>query len=109
MASGFDGSAADPLGRMLLHSDTYREMTRLLMEVADQLCNGRLVMSHEGGYSSAYVPYCGLAVMEQLSGIQTAIKDPFLPLFKNYPAQALQPHQKAAISEAQKLLTLAAL
>jgi acetoin utilization deacetylase AcuC-like enzyme len=102
--SGFDASGADPLGRMMLHSDTYRDMARMLMEAADDLCGGRLVMSHEGGYSAAYVPYCGLAVMEQLSGIKTHIDDPFLPVFRNYYGQLIQPHQQAAISLAAELL-----
>ncbi len=102
--SGFDGSGADPLGRMMLHSDTYRTMTRLLMETADALCGGRLVMSHEGGYSAAYVPYCGLAVMEQLSGIKTPIDDPFLPVFQNYHGQDLRPWQQEAIAAAAALV-----
>jgi acetoin utilization deacetylase AcuC-like enzyme len=100
--SGFDGSAADPLGRMMLHSGTYRAMTAMLMAAADDLCGGRLVMSHEGGYSAAYVPYCGLAVMEQLSGVKTAIDDPFLPVFQNYPGQELRPWQQNAIDEARR-------
>jgi len=102
--SGFDASASDPLGRMMLHSDTYRTMTRMLMEAAAAYCGGRLAMSHEGGYSAAYVPYCGLAVMEELSGIKTPIDDPFLPVFLNYHGQALQPHQQAAISAAAELV-----
>ncbi|WP_062206566.1 hypothetical protein [Aureimonas sp. AU12] len=32
--------------------------------------------------SSSYVPYCGLAVMEQLSGWRSPIDDPFLPVFQ---------------------------
>lgn len=102
--SGFDASAADPLGRMMLHSETYREMTRMLMQVADDLCGGRLMMSHEGGYSASYVPYCGLAVMEQLSGIKTHIDDPFLPVFKGYTGQSVLPHEQAAITEASGLI-----
>ena len=31
----------------------------------DESADGRLVVEHEGGYSSAYVPFCGLAVVEQ--------------------------------------------
>lgn len=31
IASGFDANGVDPLARMLLHSDSYREMTRCLM------------------------------------------------------------------------------
>ena len=70
------------------------------MEAADDLCGGRLAMSHEGGYSASYVPYCGLAVMEQLSGFRTPIVDPFLAAFAAYPGQEVQPHQAAAIEAA---------
>lgn len=97
VASGFDGSALDPLGRMMIHSETYRAMTRMLMQAAGDLCGGRLAMSHEGGYSASYVPYCGLAVMEELSGIKTAVDDPFLPMVSNYGGQELQPHQADVI------------
>jgi acetoin utilization deacetylase AcuC-like enzyme len=105
VASGFDACASDPLGRMMLHSESYRAMTALLMEAADRLCGGRLMMSHEGGYSASYVPYCGLAVMEQLSGIRTAIEDPFLPEFTGFPGQELQPHQQEAVTAASTLLS----
>ncbi len=100
VCSGFDAAAADPLGRMMVHSEGYRALTRLLMEAADELCAGRLALSHEGGYSASYVPYCGLAVMEQLSGIRTAVDDPFMTNFARYPGQDLQPHQEAAIAAA---------
>ena len=71
---GFDAAGVDPLGRMIVSSDGYREMTRLLMDAADRLCNGKIVMVHEGGYSESYVPYCGLAVIEEMSGDTTAIR-----------------------------------
>lgn len=103
--SGFDASAADPLGRMMLHSGTYRTMTGALMKAADDLCGGRLMMSHEGGYSAAYVPYCGLAVMEQLSGIKSAIDDPFLANFQGYAGHRLQPHQASVIAKAAELVS----
>ena len=70
--SGFDGGMYDPLGRMMAYSETFREMTALLLEAADELCEGRLVLSHEGGYSPTYVPFCGLAVVEELSGKTSA-------------------------------------
>jgi len=34
-------------------------------------------MCHEGGYSAIYVPWCGLAVVEELSGIRTDAVDPY--------------------------------
>jgi acetoin utilization deacetylase AcuC-like enzyme len=98
--SGFDAGGTDPLGRMMVHSGGYRQMARMLMEVAADICGGRLVLSHEGGYSATNVPYCGLAVMEQLSGVSTDIKDPWLPIMEEWGGQDLQPHQEAAIDRA---------
>lgn len=36
----------------------------------------------EGGYSDAYVPFCGLAVVEELSGGRSGVEDPFLPFLR---------------------------
>jgi len=102
--SGFDAEGVDPLGRMMLTSGGYRQITKMLMDVADQVCGGRLVASHEGGYSSTYVPYCGLAVMETLSGIRTAIEDPWNAFMEKWGQQELQPHQEAAIAKSAALL-----
>jgi acetoin utilization deacetylase AcuC-like enzyme len=104
VASGFDAGGNDPLGRMMLHSGGYRELTRVLKQTAEELCAGRLVMSHEGGYSTANVPYCGLAVMEELVGRRTGIEDPWLPHMERWGQQDLQPHQEAAIDRAASLL-----
>ena len=84
-----------------MHSDGYRQLTRLLMDVAEDVCDGRLVIEHEGGYSSAYVPFCGLAVVEALAGVKSAIDDPYLEFFKGTGGQDLQPHQAAAIEAAE--------
>jgi len=102
--SGFDASGFDPLGRMMVSSEGYRTMTRMLKVAAHDLCGGRLVMSHEGGYSQAYVPYCGLAVLEELSGVKTHVEDPWAARMSSWPGQALQPHQQAAISAAAQLV-----
>ena len=103
--SGFDASGVDPLGRMMVSADGYRRMTKLLMQTADDLCGGRLVMSHEGGYSAMYVPYCGLAVLEEMTGISTGVEDPWGRHMARWGQQALQPHQDQAIAAAEKLLS----
>jgi acetoin utilization deacetylase AcuC-like enzyme len=103
VASGLDASAFDPLGRQQLHSDSYRRMTEMLLEVAADCCDGRLVLIHEGGYSEAYVPFCGVAVLETLLGEQL-VEDPFLPYLAERPGQKLQPHQDAAIDRAAALI-----
>jgi acetoin utilization deacetylase AcuC-like enzyme len=81
VASGLDANAVDPLARMLLTSQTYCEMTRLMVECAARLCGGRLAIVHEGGYSEAYVPFCGHVIVETLSGERTEVTDPALDFF----------------------------
>lgn len=78
VASGLDANGLDPLARMLAHSGTFRAMTARLMQAADTLCSGRLVLVHEGGYSEVMVPFCGHAIMETLSGRTTDVVDPLL-------------------------------
>jgi acetoin utilization deacetylase AcuC-like enzyme len=100
VASGYDSSAWDPHARLMLHSGTYRELTRALLDVS----RGRLIVIHEGGYAPGYVPFCGLAVLEELAGISTGVEDPFLPIFEGYGYQELQPTQDAVIAAAEALL-----
>jgi acetoin utilization deacetylase AcuC-like enzyme len=103
--SGFDANVLDPLGRMMNTSKTYRIMTMLLKELANEICQDRLLMVHEGGYSTAYVPFCGLAVMEALSGIKTEVEDPYLEAYESLPGQELQPHQNVVIKKCEELAT----
>jgi acetoin utilization deacetylase AcuC-like enzyme len=76
VACGFDAAAVDPLGRMLCTAETFRLMTRQLMQAASDLCGGKLVLVHEGGYSEVYVPFCGHAVLEELSAAPVSAADP---------------------------------
>jgi acetoin utilization deacetylase AcuC-like enzyme len=104
VASGLDASAMDPLGRMLCTSETYRAMAARIRDAADSLCGGRLVATHEGGYSNAYVPFCGLAVIEEFASIRTAVVDPYLEELMHMGGQELQPHQAAVIDAAALLV-----
>ncbi len=67
VASGYDASGVDPLGRMMCYADTFRKMTRLIMETANTTSNDRIIFAHEGGYSEVHVPFCGHAVIQELS------------------------------------------
>ena len=51
VSAGFDSRAGDPLGRFLLTDDDFRELTKLMREVAEHHAGGRLVSVLEGGYS----------------------------------------------------------
>jgi len=76
VACGFDAAAIDPLSRMMATAETFRLMTRQVREAAAEICGGRLVLVHEGGYSEVYVPFCGHAVLEELSGSVVTAPDP---------------------------------
>jgi len=104
VASGLDANAYDPLGRMMLNSECYRMLTSMMLEAASDLSRGRMVLVHEGGYSESYVPFCGLAIVEALSGHRTEINDPFLELTNSRAYQELQPHQESVIERARELL-----
>lgn len=43
-------------------------------EAAERHCQGRVVAVHEGGYSELYVPFCGLAVIEQLAYTRSKVR-----------------------------------
>ena len=102
VASGLDASVYDPLARQMMTSDGYRDLTKIMMDVASDV-GGKLVVSHEGGYSPVYVAFCGLAVVETLAGVRT-IPDPYLDMAAGMGAQELQPHQDAAIKESEALV-----
>jgi acetoin utilization deacetylase AcuC-like enzyme len=95
VASGLDANAFDPLARMQASSDTFREMTKAVMTLADEVCEGRVAVIHEGGYAEVVVPFCGLAVMEELSGHRTDVVDPFAELIAGQqPADDIVAFQK---------------
>ncbi|MDU4001263.1 class II histone deacetylase [Pluralibacter gergoviae] len=107
VACGYDANAMDPLARMQLHSDSFRAMTDSVQAAADKLCGGKLVMVHEGGYAESYVPFCGLAVMEALSGIRTEVVDPLLEFIRLQQSRAeFIAFQRQAIDDLARDLNL---
>ncbi|WP_286749790.1 class II histone deacetylase [Marinobacter sp. UBA2688] len=97
VACGYDACGKDPLGSMLLNSSAYAEMTGQVKALAERVCNGRLVMVHEGGYSEGYVPLCGHAAISALSGSNTRVPDPQDAEIAAWGYQELQPHQRVLI------------
>ncbi|PQV56443.1 acetoin utilization deacetylase AcuC-like enzyme [Defluviimonas denitrificans] len=100
VACGYDAAALDPLGRMLATAETFRLMTRKMMQVAEDLCDGKLILVHEGGYSETYVPFCGHAVIEEMSGTAIRVPDPLAEtVAARQPGPQWQAHLSAHIAE----------
>nr|WP_231739353.1 hypothetical protein [Novosphingobium sp. FSW06-99] len=107
VASGLDANAVDPLARQLLHSDSFRAMTTRMVDLADDLYGGRLAVIHEGGYAEAYVPFCGLAILEALAGKRSAVIDPELDFFMaQQPDQRVTDFQASLVQEMRDILQL---
>ena len=97
VACGYDACAKDPLGKMLLNSAAFARMTAQVRDLAERVCDGRLVMVHEGGYSEGYVPLCGHAVIQTLADSDICVPDPQNDEIAAWAYQALQPHQRELI------------
>jgi acetoin utilization deacetylase AcuC-like enzyme len=105
VACGFDANGLDPLARMLLHSDSYRWLMERVLMAADELCQGRIVVEHEGGYSESYVPFCGHALIEALAHERTAVVDPVLEFIKlQQPGEDFVALQRHRIDEQARAL-----
>jgi len=108
VACGFDASAIDPMARMLATADTFRQMTLRIKEAADTLCDGRLVLVHEGGYSEVYVPFCAHATLEALSGSKRTAPDPLAKTFDvRQPSARFDAFLREQVSDMARQLGLA--
>src|SRR5512139_2743737 len=71
VAAGFDIHYEDPLRSMKVTPSGFARMTYLLMETANELCQGRLVLALEGGYSSEALQDSVTMVLQELAGQST--------------------------------------
>ena len=106
-ACGYDCAMPDPLGSMLASAQTFRDMTARIKQTATEVCDGKLVVVHEGGYSEVYVPFCGHAVMEELSGSKISTPDPMAkPMHLRQPNARVTAFHKALIDDMRAELGL---
>nr|HET6901104.1 class II histone deacetylase [Ktedonobacteraceae bacterium] len=75
ISAGQDANWLDPLAQMMMTMSGFRRISALMIALAHDVCEDRLVMLQEGGYSAAYVPYCTVAAVEPLLGIDLGIVD----------------------------------
>ncbi|MEQ8262752.1 class II histone deacetylase [Pseudohaliea sp.] len=101
VACGYDAGAFDPMARQMLSSEAFRAMTAAIKQTAARLCDGRLLVYHEGGYHAETVPYFALRVLEELAGVETGVEDPFLLAAEALGGQELRPHQSEIIELAR--------
>ncbi len=74
VSAGFDSRHGDPLGSFQLTDEDFADLTRVLLEIADEHAEGRLVSTLEGGYqleglAAAAKAHCR-ALAEHRGGLQ---------------------------------------
>jgi acetoin utilization deacetylase AcuC-like enzyme len=75
ISAGQDANWLDPLAQNMLTMAGFRTISTLMLGLAEEVCDGRLLMLQEGGYSVAYVPYCTVAAVEPLVGVNPGLVD----------------------------------
>jgi acetoin utilization deacetylase AcuC-like enzyme len=68
VSCGFDIMASDPLGSMQVTPAGVAYMTRVMLELARELCDGKLLITLEGGYNLDNMRNGVLAVLTELHG-----------------------------------------
>ncbi len=66
ISAGFDSRIDDPLGGFDVTDDGFRELTRIMMEIADINADGRLISVLEGGYNLEGIANAASAHVEEL-------------------------------------------
>jgi acetoin utilization deacetylase AcuC-like enzyme len=66
LSAGYDSHKDDPLGGLALDEAGYAALTDILLELADELCKGRLVVCLEGGYNLQALGRSASATMRRM-------------------------------------------
>jgi acetoin utilization deacetylase AcuC-like enzyme len=86
VSAGYDGHWADEVGNMRLTLEGYYTITRIIQQLADELCGGRTVYCLEGGYN-LQVLSCAVNATFSLWLREKGFEDPL-----GLPPNDIRPH-----------------
>lgn len=75
VSAGLDIHADDPLGAMKVNSAGFAGLTRLMVDLAREICHGRVVFCLEGGYDADAMVSGVLAMIDELTDQTTTDVD----------------------------------
>jgi len=77
---GSDPHFADMLGNLRLTVKGFFGISRLIREIADKVCGGKLVLMPGSGYNPSVLPLCWYALVAGVVGLDKIdVKDPYTP------------------------------
>lgn len=90
VSAGYDAHWMDPLADERLSITGYTAMVQELLNLADELCGGKIVFVLEGGYNLEVLPHCILSTLRTIAGDTRGVSDPFgLPTTKERMVDSL--------------------
>jgi len=75
VSAGFDGHYTDPVGSLSLSMKGYEEIFQKIVALAAHLCEGKLVVTLEGGYSLNFLGKMATAAIAKMANASYMIKD----------------------------------
>jgi acetoin utilization deacetylase AcuC-like enzyme len=104
VACGVDASLFDPMARLCVTAAGFAQVAARLLDVAREACGGRLLSVQEGGYSHVYSPFCWLAFVETVAGLEPH-EDPWEPFVAGQAGcRELEPWQTEANDATRRAL-----
>jgi acetoin utilization deacetylase AcuC-like enzyme len=73
VSAGFDAHWTDPIGNMYLSTAAFARLNQVIIDMARQMCQGRLVMVQEGGYNLEATGSCAATCINLLLGDEAAV------------------------------------
>src|SRR5579884_3817786 len=73
VSAGFDAHWTDPIGDIYLSTAAFAKLNQIIINLAKQLCGGRLVMVQEGGYNLEANGSCVATCINLLLGDDAAV------------------------------------
>ncbi len=68
ISAGFDAHRDDPLSNLQVSTEGYRQMAKILKQIADDHCEGRWVITLEGGYNLQMLGKSARVFLEGMTG-----------------------------------------
>jgi acetoin utilization deacetylase AcuC-like enzyme len=88
VSAGFDGHYTDPVGKLALSVQGYARIFSKILGLASKLCDNKLVVALEGGYSLSFLGRMVTAAIARMSGLEYNVRD-------NVPISNVQVRKKA--------------
>lgn len=91
LSAGFDTHINDPLGGMMVSKKGFAYMTKVLLDLATELCDGRFIACLEGGYDLPGLKEGVVATLSEMRGKSILDEKTIMNFTSNsYPVMAME-------------------